>query len=288
MLELFRAEWKKTTGNRCLVGCTIWIWPIISFLIMGIFLLVFLLDEGSRVGYQDDPIPWTDVALLAWAIPNNLIVRLVLMGFVTSVFATEYHHSTWKTVLPGNNRVLIILMKFVSIALFIVLAFTIMMILMMVGFGFMSVILGADYPPAISGDVMSEFLQELFLNMLLTFVATMILAGIASLAAIVTRSLLFGVIASVGATLLEGIGLPIFVAIAYSLLDQEWLADIYLITPTYNTGNIFTWVNADEAAPHMIPDGSTLSLGVSILILTFYLLIVVGGSVLAFQRQDIQ
>ena len=288
MLNLFRAEWKKTTGNRCLVGCTIWIWPILSLVLMGIFLLVFLVDADSKTSLQADPVKWTDMALLAWAIPNNLIVRLVLMGFVTSVFATEYHHSTWKTVLPGNNRALVVLMKFVAIASFMVLAFMVMMIVMVAGFGLISIILGVGYPPTLSGHVLSEFLQDLVLNMMLTFVATMILAGVAALASIVTRSLLFGVVTSVGATLLEGIGVPIFVAIAYGLLDQEWMADIYLLTPTYNTGNIFTWVNADEAAPHMVPDGSTLSLGISILILTIYMLIVVGGSVFAFQRQDVQ
>ena len=287
MLNLFRSEWKKATGNRCLVGCTIWIWPILSLVIIGIFLLVFLVNGDARADLETDPIKWTEIALLAWAIPNNFIVRLFLMGFVASVFATEYHHNTWKTVLPGNNRLLVILMKFVAVASFIVLAFTIMMIVMMIGFGLMSVMLGVGYPPAISGDVMGEFLEELFLNMILTFVSTMILAGVAALAALVTRSLLFGVVASVGLTLLEGLGVPIFVVIAYELLNLEWLADIYLLTPTYNTGNIFTWINADESAQHMVPDGSTLSLAVSILILTIYMLIVVGGSMFAFQRQDI-
>lgn len=288
MLDLFRAEWKKSTGNRCLVGCTIWIWPILSLVIVGIFLLVFLVNGDARADLETSPIKWTDIALLAWAIPNNLIVRLFLMGFVASVFATEYHHNTWKSVLPGNKRVAVILMKFVAVASFIVLAFTIMMIIMLIGFGLMSVILEVGYPPAISGDVMSDFLQELFLNMILTFVSTMILAGVAALAALVTRSLLFGVVASVAITLLEGLGLPIFVLIVFELLKQEWMADIYLLSPTYNTGNIFTWINADEAAPHLVPDGSTLSLGVSIAILAFYLIILVSGSVFAFQRQDVQ
>lgn len=288
MLNLFRAEWKKTTGNRCLVGCTIWVWPLLMIGIMAIVLVVLAADTDSRNGLQETPFEWTEIALIGWALPNNLLVRLVLMGFVAAVFTTEYHHSTWKSILPSNARARVILMKFLAIALFIVLAFTITTFILVIGMGFIHTIVGADYPPALSGSVLSDFIEDMLLNMFLTFISIMILSGLAALASIVTRSLLFGVVVSIGLVLVESIGLPIFILIGTEVLKQEWMGNLYLITLSYNTGNIFTWVNLDEAAETGFNGITTLELWQSLAILFFYMFITVGASVFAFQRQDVQ
>jgi ABC-type transport system involved in multi-copper enzyme maturation permease subunit len=286
--HLFRAEWRKASGNRCLVGCTIWIWPILGFLLLGLFFVVFAVNADAREAYRDEPFPWTWAATLPWIAANNFIGRLFLMGFTASVFATEYHHRTWKAILPGNNRLQVILSKYLAVSAFIVAAFSAMMVVFIIGFGLLNLVYGAPYPPALSNPDVGEFFETLILNIALTFTTMLILSGIAALTCILTRSLLFGVMVSVGISLMESLGVVLFVTIAFEFLQSRTLADLYLYTMGYNADNVLQWVNGGNPAEHVIPNGRTLSLEASVIILAIYLVVLVGSSLWAFQRQDIQ
>jgi ABC-2 type transport system permease protein len=287
MLDLFRAEWKKVTGNRWLVGCTVWIFPLLGCGLISLLTIIFLADSDSRQSYVSDPLKWTDTALIAWIMPNNPIGRLFLMGFAATIFAGEYQYQTLKSVLPGNRRLMIIFTKYIALASFVVIAFVVTMIILVLGVGLLNLIFGADYPPAVTSDTVGDFLEDLLLNAFLTFASTLIFSGIAGLVSIFTRSILFGVMVSLFLSLLEWLGITLGLALLTLFLPKS-LADIYLLTPTYNTGNIIQWVNANEASPPLLSDGSVLSMTESILILIFWLIFMLGLSAFAFQRQDIQ
>lgn len=287
MLNLFRAEWKKTTGNRLLIGCTIWIFPIIGCGLISLLGLIFLAESDSRNAYIAEPFKWTDTALLSWILPNNPLGRLFLMGFAATLFAAEYQYQTWKSVMPGNRRFLVIMAKYLTLSTFIIMVFSATMVVLVIGVGLLNSAFGTGYPPHISQEVLNEFIEDLLLNIFLTFVTTMIFSGIAALASIITRSILYGVMVSVFLSLLEWLGVRIGLAVLTLFLPKRF-ADIFLITPTYNTGNVISWLNVDEPASPLLQNGNTLSLTTSLIILGIWLVLIVGLSTFAFQRQDIQ
>lgn len=288
MLNLFRAEWKKTTGNRLLVGCTVWIFPILGCGILSLFSLILLAIPDSRDNFVADPPRWDDVGLQVWGIANFPITRLFLISFAATLFAGEYQYQTLKSVLPGNHRIALILTKFVTMTSFIVVACLVTLMLLVLGFGLLCAIFGADYPPTLNGDTTGEFLKDTFINASVTFASTLIFAGIAALVSILTRSILFGVMASVFLTFLESFGLVLVLIILAALTRIESVTDIYLLTPTYNSNNILIWVNENHASLPVIEGRPTLSLAESIMVLGFWIVLMIGSSTFFFQRQDIQ
>jgi ABC-type transport system involved in multi-copper enzyme maturation permease subunit len=286
MIDLFRAEWAKVSGNRWLTGCLIWIWPIfgVAFIVVASLLLIF--NDSFRNDYAVSPNPWTDMAMAAWMIPNNDLVRFVLLGFAATIFASEYQNKTWKMVIPGNSRVVLILTKFVALATFIVAAFSVMMVILLAGGALLSLLAGADYPPELSGEVLSVFLGDLALNASLTFVSTLIWGSLAALMAIATRSILLGVIGSIFLSLLESLALVLILLLASGLIWEPF-GDLYVLSPSYNANNIREWVNNDTGADVLLQDGIKFSLGESIIMLALWMVALLSLTIFAFQRQDL-
>ncbi|MBI5928259.1 MAG: ABC transporter permease subunit [Chloroflexi bacterium] len=288
MLDLFRAEWKKATGNRLLVGCTVWIFPILGCGALSLFTIILLASSGSRQDFINEPPRWDDIGVGVWGIANFPISRLFLISFAATLFAGEYQYQTLKSVLPGNRRLELIVTKFMAMTAFIVITFVATIFILVIGFGLICLLFGADYPPAVTGSTVAEFLKDLLLNASITFASTLIFAGIAALVSILTRSILFGVMASVFLTLIESFGLILVLALIAAITHLDVITDLYLLTPTYNSGNILQWVNDNSAAPPILEGRATLSLSESVIILGFWIISMVGLSILAFQRQDIQ
>ena len=124
MVNLFRAEWVKIAGNRWVAGCLVWIFPILAVAFVVLMSVIMALSPAARESFFEAPAQWTEQAVAIWNIPNNPLGRLVLLGFTAVVFAGEYQWQTWKNVVPRNRRSLLILIKFLALGAFIVLAFT--------------------------------------------------------------------------------------------------------------------------------------------------------------------
>lgn len=289
MTPLFQAEWKKVTGNRRLACCLVWIFPATGLAFVGLMTLTLLLSSSQRSEYLLDPTSWTSVAIAPWQILSNPFGRLVIMAFAATVFASEYEHRTWKTVLPGNRRLVMILVKYGAFAAFILFAFSIMMVLLTFSIGLLHLLIGADYPPSITRSVLSDFMADLLLNATLGFVSTMIVATMAALVALRTQSILYGVMAGVFVSLLEFVGLPAIFLLASAFLGIEELLDLVVLMPSFNTSNIESWVNSGHAVESIFEEAlPTLSLATSILILGIWLFGLIGASIALFQQQDIQ
>jgi ABC-type transport system involved in multi-copper enzyme maturation permease subunit len=290
MTPLFQAEWKKVTGNRRLAFCLVWIFPAAGCAFVGLLTLTLLLSSSERADYLLNPTSWISVAITPWQILNNPFGRIVIMAFAATVFASEYEYRTWKTILPGNRRLIMILVKYAAFAAFILLAFSVMMVLLIVSMGLLHLLIGADYPPALTVDVFTDFLGDLFLNAILAFVSTMIVATIAALVALRTQSILYGVMAGVFVSLLEFVGFPAIFLLASVFLGIEDILDLVVLTPSFNTSNIESWVNSGHAVTSIFGEETlpTLSLATSILILGIWLVGLIGASVVLFQQQDVQ
>jgi hypothetical protein len=295
MRDLFRAEWIKIAGNRWVAGCLIWIFPIMAVAFMVVAALILGLSPSARASAQEDGIPkWTDAAVSIWEIPTNPFGRLILLGFAAVVFAGEYQWSTWKNIIPRNQRLVLLLTKFYTLGVFVVVAFVLMSIIWVIGWGVLAQIAGADYGPSVTGRVLSDFAEDYSLQASLTFTSTVIAAGYAALAGMLTRSILGGVLVSFGITLVEGTMILGLMFIGW-LVDMPRLVHVYQYMPFYNIANVTSWVN-ENVPLDMRPYGEgheysfivfSDSLAFSLAVLAAWVIGLITLIALLFQRQDI-
>ena len=288
MIQLCRAEYKKIIGNRLLMGCIVWTWPLLICAITSVLTLAFTVDASAAESYQNNPVPWDEAALIPWFLLNNLLGRLLIMGLVVTVFAGEYEHRTWKTIIPGNPRYKLMVAKYLTMGGFIVGVFIRLSILTIVTVGIMNVLIGADYPPTLTLSNLIDFAGYFSINVLMAFIATLLIGGIGILVSIMTRSILMGVLAGLFVSVLEFLGIPLLLSLAAAILNQDWLLDLVAFTPSYNTDNVLAWVNENRSTEYISPDIAALSLIESSIMLIVWIIVLVGLSIAVFQHQDIQ
>ena len=275
-------------GNRWATGCMIWIFPILAVLFTAFMLFIVAVSSDAREGMSLEPALWTDIAIFPWIILNNPLGLGLLLGFTAVLFAGEYQWNTWKSIVPRSRRVPLIIVKFITVALFVVFAFTLMSILLTLGWGLVSLVAGAPYGPSLDGEVLADFAEDYSLQMLSAFISTIIAAGIASLAAMVTRSILgsviFAIVISIGETVLF---LPL--ALLAWLLNIEEIMHIYRFIPFYNRINLMTYMYGDTPDGMEMPSGEMVvdSLLFSEVVLVGWVIILIALTAYLFNRQDI-
>ena len=287
-IKLFRAEWHKIIGNRWATGCMIWVFPILAVLFIAFMLFIVAVSSDAREGMSLEPALWTEIAIAPWGIPNNPLGMGLLLGFTAVLFAGEYQWNTWKSIVPRSQRVPLIIVKFVTVAIFIVFAFTLMSILLTLGWGLVSLVADVPYGPTIDGDVLTDFAEDYSLQMLFAFVSTIIAAGFASLAAMITRSILgsviFSIVITIGQTMLF---LPL--ALLSWLLDMEGIMHVYRFIPSYNLFNLMAYLYGDTPDGMEMPSGEMIvdSMLFSEVVLVGWVIGLVALTAYLFQRQDI-
>ena len=294
MLNLFRAEWTKIGGNRWVVSCLVWVFPLLAIVFVAVSALVMALSDDARAEIANDEILWTEQAVSVWDVPNNQVGRLVLLGFAAVVFAGEYQWQTWKNTVPRNRRPALILVKFVTLGLYIVLAFVLMSLLWALGWGLLAKIAGGSYGPAVTGSVLGDFAGDYALQASLAFSNTLIAAGYAALAAMITRSILGSVLVSFGAVALENVSIVIFLLVGWFLRVPR-IVEAYRFTPSYNLSNVAKWISDDAPATiRPYADRSRYSdlllsdsLGFSLAVLVVWMVGLVALSIYLFRRQDL-
>jgi ABC-type transport system involved in multi-copper enzyme maturation permease subunit len=296
--HLFRAEWRKVIGNRWVVGTLLWIFPAGTFGILAIMILIALLappEIRGNFGLAGDtgsapfggPISWTSAMIGAWNPPTQIYGRFILIAFTAVIFAGEYQWGTWKNVLARNRRASIIVTKFVTLGVFVVLSFTATSLIAGIGLAIPVRIAGGSYGPAVSADVLKDFLGDYFIQAFNAFAATILAANYAALAAMVTRSILGSIMAGIGMLLLEMLSLGILSLLAY-LFNAPRIVALFRWTPTYNLSNIVTWVKEQEPVFAFLTEQNTNnSPELSILVLLLWVVGLVAITTYLFQRQDI-
>lgn len=292
MLNLFRAEWYKVAGNRWVVIGLIWIFPIVVIVFLAIAALILALDAGVRDAFAAETYHWTDMAVGVWNVPNNPFLRIILLGFMATVFAGEYQWGTWKNTLPRNRRVALILAKFFTVGVYVLLAFVLTSVILTLGWGVLMQIARASYGPKLTGEVLADFAQDYAAQASTSFTTTIISAGYAALAGMITRSILGSLIVSFILTVVEMVSFAGF-ALAGWLLDLPKLVTAYRFIPTYNVLNVLEWVNNGrshtrvfyESEPNQVMIAESLEF--SLLMLTVWVIGLVTLTAYLFWRQDI-
>jgi ABC-2 type transport system permease protein len=291
MVSLFRAEWQKTAGNRWAVGMLMWIFPAAAFGMSVAAIVITLLSSGYREYLQGiGPIPWNTRMLETVGFLNSELGRLIILAFTAIMFAGEYQYGTWKNLIPRRRRVALILTKFVTLAVFVVISVIAFSIIAVIGTGLTSAIAGVEFGPALTGEVVGQFLSDYGLQLLVTLSATFIASGYAAVAAMVIRnilgSLLVGFIFSLGeATVL------ILTLVLYNVFKLPvQVVNIYLFTPGYNLANISAWAKNGVGYAYRVAMDYSLepfSLAASLLIVALWILGLVALTLFLFRRQDI-
>lgn len=292
MVNLFRAEWSKIAGHRWLTGCLIWIFPIGAVAFTVVLSVILALSESARTSFSTDLVTWPETLVGTWSFLNNPLGRLLLIGFTAVMFAGEYQWQTWKNLIPRNRRIALILIKFLALSVFVVVAFALMSVLLTLGMGLLRAIADAPYPPEITADVLSDTAADYARSAGLGFVSTLIAAGYAALAGMLTRSILGGVLVAYGLTIIENLSLVALILVAY-FLDFRDVVHVYRFTPGYNLQNLDSWFRVGEAMPFEVAFNPNDTLVVrdsaefSALVIAVWVLSVIGLTIFLFRRQDI-
>ncbi|MCC6799070.1 MAG: hypothetical protein IT325_03070 [Anaerolineae bacterium] len=292
MVNLFRAEWSKIAGHRWLTGCLIWIFPIGAVAFTVVLSIILALSEPARTSFAADTVTWTETLAGAWSFLNNPLGRLLLIGFTAVMFAGEYQWQTWKSLIPRNRRAALILIKFLALSVFVVVAFALMSVLLTAGMGLLRAIAGASYGPEITANVVRAAASDYARSAGLGFLSTLIAAGYAALAGMLTRSILGGVLVAYGLTIAESLLLVGLLVAAY-FLDFRDIVHVYRFTPGYNLLNLDSWFRTGKSTPFEVAFSANEVLVVqdsaefSALVIAVWVIGLIGLTVYLFRRQDI-
>jgi len=286
-LNLFRAEFSKILWNRFSTGLLVLIWPFMALLFVVLGPLSIALLEAAQEGIRENPPLWTETALGVWNIPVSIFGRLMLIGFTGVLFGGEYGWNTWKTIVPRNQRIPLLLTKFVALALFVMLAYFVMTIFWTMGWGLSVWVADANYGPTITGEVINTFVGDYLLKAGLTFFAVVIAAGFAALAAMITRSILGSIVGGFIISVAETSSLLGFAFMAF-VTGYEHVVQMVRFTPTYAIMNVTNWVEAEQSTNWEVGDQIiSSSMETSILVLVVWVLVLIGLTLLAFRCQDL-
>jgi len=293
MINLYRAELQKTIGNRWVTGFLLWIFPIGALGVMVFVSLMALVLENFAENFFDGTPLWTESMIGVWSMPTNIIGQMFLIGLTVMTFAGEYQWGTWKNIIPRRRRYALIAVKFLTLGTLVVFAFVVMSIIVGIGGGIVAAAAGLECGPALSQDVITEFLRNYSLQAMLAFLTVLITAIYAAFTAMLMRSILGGALVGLGLIIIEPIVAFLLMPIAH-WLDWNNLLHLIRFTPTYNINNIYSWSRFDE--PSLMFSGvfeagglsiSADSLAFSLVVLTAWVTVGIGLILLLFERQDI-
>jgi len=292
MFSLLRAEWKKAAKNYVLTSFLLGILPVGFATLIVIFTLMAFVSETMRqVPAEFSTGLWTSDMLGIWAVvisfPGNIFGRMMPLAFMAVGFAGEYQWGTWKNILPRNRRPMLIASKWVILITIVMLSLVLTSLIVGVGWSVTHHIHDLPYGPAWSGEVLVEFLELYAKTMLIGLFSLMILGGFAALSAMVTRSILGGLLLGFFFSVIDAMSLGALLFFR-NLLQIPELTNLYQYTPTYNMDNLRYWFIHGSANTIVVP-GFTAepSVGVSFSILIIWVIGLMGLAILIFQRQDI-
>ncbi len=293
MRSAFAAEWRKLLGHTKAVSFLVLIYPVAALVILLLLQILFpVLVERAREMMREMPISWTNDLLWIWnamnSFPGGTFLRMPFIAFIAIGFAGEYQWGTWKNIVPRQSRARLILAKFLVLGLLILLSLLLTSLVMASGGWLRAALLDIPFGPALVDLDLGSFLQGVVLQILLTFVGTLIVASYAALIAMYSRSIVATLLLSVGVGIVEYAS-SLLLLVLGQVLQRPNLVNIIVVTPSYNLDNVRSWVVNGVGSSFGGFPGFTavLPLWLSVLILLVWLGGLLGGTAVLFRRQDI-
>lgn len=292
MVNLLRAEWIKTVKNYTVTSFLIWMLPVGFASLITIFAVAGLLSETMmEIDSAFSSGSWTHDMVGIWSVvitfPANLFGRMMPLAFMAVGFAGEYQWGTWKNIIPRNRRPALIMSKLVIQILVVMISLILTSLIIGVGWSVSHTLHDLPYGPKLNGEVLNSFIELYLQTALIGFISITILGGFAALAAIITRSILGGLLLAFFFSVIDAMSLAALMLFR-NLLKLPELINLYQFTPTYNMDNLNHWFRYGVAQSAVAPGFTAeLSMGVSYAILMIWVIGLVGLSIIIFQRQDI-
>lgn len=293
MLNLLYAETKKTLLNIKTTSFLVWIFPVG----IGVFhLLAILAALPADKSFAVDLLSagsgrWTTDALAIWGMissfPTNIFGRILPLAFMAVMFAGEYQWGMWKNLAPRSRRAFLILSKFAVLTAVLVASFLLTSLVAVAGQAAVRKLTFLGYDPVPTGAVLTAFATEYLQTIFLGIISLLILAGAAALAAILTRSVLAGMLLGFGFSMLDTVSLFILFMLG-NLFHRPELIGLFRFTSSYNLANAMAWLHTGAAYVPEVPGFTgTPTLPFSLVMLFLWAGGLIALAVWAFRRQDI-
>ena len=295
MLNLYRAEWRKVFANFKLTSFLVWIIPIGYLAFHTVMILLSLLSKTMQAGVEYfGSGDWTTDSLATWDIliffPANLFGRMLPLAFMAVVFAGEYQWRTLKNIVPRTQRWKLLLAKMAALVSLVMVSMLITALIASLGPSIGHRIHGLPYGPALSADVIGTYLLDTLRTALIALISLLNIVSYAAIAAILTRTILGGLLVSFGFAVLDATSLG-FLLMLRGLLNKPELINLYQFTPTYNLSNLHSWLFLGKSQQFISAGVAPLiaepSFWISALVLGIWIGGLIGLSMWLFQRQEI-
>ncbi|MCK5053462.1 MAG: ABC transporter permease subunit [Anaerolineales bacterium] len=295
MINLYRAEWRKVFANFRLTAFLVWIFPIGLFAFHTVMILGSLVSGTLQIGVEYfGSGDWTKDSLAAWDIliffPANLFGRMLPLAFMAVVFAGEYQWRTLKNIVPRTHRWKLLLAKMAALITLVMISMLLTALIAALGPAIGHRLHGLPYGPALNAEVIGEFLLDTGRTALIALLSLLNLVSYGAIAAILTRSILGGLLIGFGFAVFDATSLG-FLLFLRSLLGKPELINLYQFTPTYNLSNLHSWLFTGQAqsfiSAGISPLTSEPSFWVSLLVLAIWIVGLIGLALAIFQRQEL-
>lgn len=285
--NMFQAEWTKIIGHRWATSLLILIFPASSIMFILVIIGIVTFSPASHDEYAG--MTWDEAAIYPWYIPGGEFGRILLLGFTAVVFAGEYQWGTWKNIVPRRQRIPLVLMKFLTVVVFIWVAFIITSLIFLIGMWPVVEIAGGSYFGNLDGEALIEVAGDYVMEMVLAMVATIIAAGYAAMAGMFTRSILGGFLVGFVLMVAEG-AILVAIYLVYQVLEVKEIFEIMRFVPFYNLTNLRLWIEYDRPWIFEFEDAGVYlsdTMWFSIAVLTAWVVGLIGLTTYTFRRQDI-
>ncbi len=295
MNNLYRAEWRKVSANFKLTSFLVWIFPIGLFAFHTVMILLSLISATMQAGVEYfGSGSWSADSLTAWnmviTFPANLFGRMLPLAFMAVVFAGEYQWHTWKNIAPRTQRWKLILAKMAALVSLVLVSLALTALISALGPSIGHRIHGLPYGPDLNSQVLGSFLLDSVKTIFIVLLSLAVLAGYAAIAAITTRSILGGLMVSFGFSVLDAVSLGML-SLLGTIFNRPSLINLYKFTPSYNLGNVHSWLLRGEAefaiTAGMSPLNTAPGFWFSLLILAIWIFGLIGLALAIFQRQEL-
>lgn len=295
MFNLYRAEWRKVFANFKLTSFLIWILPIGYFAFHSVMILLSLLSKTGQAGLEAFGLgDWRTDSLVVWNMviffPSNLFGRMLPLAFMAVVFAGEYQWRTLKNIVPRTQRWKLLLAKMAALISLVMVSLFLTALIASIMPVTGHRIHDLPYGPTFSAQVLGDFLLDTLRTAFIALISLINIVSYAAIAAIVTRSILGGLLVSFGFAVFDATSLG-FLLLLRGLLNKPEILNLYQFTPTYNLSNLHSWLFFGKAQQFITAGVAPLiaepSFWTSSLILGIWIGGLIGLSLWFFQRQEI-
>lgn len=293
MRNALSAEWRKLLGHTRAFSFLVLIFPVGALIItLMIDILPGLLIPDLREFNAARTRTWTDDLLMVWTLltgfPGGTFLQMPFIAFIAVAFAGEFQWGTWKNILPGQSRTVLVLAKFIVSITLILLALLATSLIVAGGSWLSSILFDSSYGPPVAEVDFASYLPDYFSQILVTFASLTISAAIAALIALYSRSVMAAVLLTVGVSIVEFASILLLLVVS-GILNRPNLVNVFVVTPSYNLENIRSWI-LDGVGSNVggIPGLTAVQpLSTSILIVIGWLVGLLLATAVLFNRQDI-